>query len=439
MSTRRAHRAGRTRLALFLAASVVLTLAIVHAPAGAAATGDISGVAFQDLDRDGVQDPGEAPYAGHQLYLFESPSSAYVGTTLTDAAGRYEFLGLRNGDYVVELEGSSWSTLRRDWAPTTTGSVLPRHLVHLSGAARADFGWRPIVRSTTIGAPVSAFAGPSGLRVESYDDVVTAREVHDVLVQGLVGVEATAVTVRFDIGGDTTSTAVSLDEAGRYERYGATVSVSYLGWLDGGPMKAVHEYGHAWSLYHAYVTQQDPTLAAYLAARGLVGDPRLGTSHAWAPRELIAEDYRQLLGAPSARAASQENTAIAPAAQVPGLLEFLRGTFTSAAPSTTGEEPAPSTLAVADLAVSPTPVRSAATVAWSATAPASVTVAVTNAKGATVRTLLRDAARPDGASSIGWDRTNDAGRRVGKGTYTVTVRAVSASGTVTVSRSFSVG
>ena len=104
----------------------------------------------------------------------------------------------------------------------------------------------------------------------------------------------------------------------------------WLAWLDHGESTLFHEYGHAWSLYHAHVTQQDTSFARYLAARGIAGDPRLDTSHAWDVRELIAEDYRQLFGTPGARAEAQENRDLPAAAAVPGLRDFLATTWTTA-------------------------------------------------------------------------------------------------------------
>jgi hypothetical protein len=71
-------------------------------------------------------------------------------------------------------------------------------------------------------------------------------------------------------------------------------------------------------------------LSAYLDARGLLGDPRIGTSYAWNPKELIAEDYRQLFGTPGARSARPLNGEIAAAGDVPGLSAFLAGAFRSA-------------------------------------------------------------------------------------------------------------
>ena len=85
-----------------------------------------------------------------------------------------------------------------------------------------------------------------------------------------------------------------------------------------GDRTLFHEYGHAWSLYNAYLVQQDPALTAYLRARGLLGDPRLGTSYAWDPRELIAEDYRQLFGSPNAQLGGQINRDVPLAKESPG-------------------------------------------------------------------------------------------------------------------------
>jgi hypothetical protein len=118
---------------------------------------------------------------------------------------------------------------------------------------------------------------------------------------------------------------------GPYDQFTATSDVSYLSWLD-GDNELFHEYGHAWSLYFAYIVQQDPTMRAYLAARGLTGDVRLNSSYGWSVRELIAEDYRQLFGTPSAQAAAQMNREISPAADVVGLKSFLATGFTAQPP-----------------------------------------------------------------------------------------------------------
>ena len=152
---------------------------------------------------------------------------------------------------------------------------------------------------------------------------------------------------------------------------------------------------------------------------------------------MIAEDYRQLLGSPTAQAGNQMNQEIPPASQVPGLRDFLLNTFTTA-PSPPPPPPAPA-LSISGLSVSPTPVTKSGTVSFSLSAAASVTVTIATSDGSTVRTLLSGAARPAGPVSLKWDRKNAAGQRVKPGTYKATVTAVDSGGrTVTAGLSFPV-
>src|SRR5439155_9050559 len=213
----------RSSLGRGLAAALAIAAAITlstGAAAFATSASTISGSIYKDLNRDGVRQPDEVPISNIQLYLFDA-SGAYVATTLSDASGSYAFAGIGDGDYTVDFEYSSWQSLRRDWVPTTTGSLVPERTVHLVGTAVADFGWRPIVRSTTLGTPISSFTAPNGTRFESYDDVVGAHRIYDAAtLLGLVGSEAPFVTVRFDFGaGDNNVTTAGQDGSGRYTSY----------------------------------------------------------------------------------------------------------------------------------------------------------------------------------------------------------------------------
>jgi hypothetical protein len=296
-------------------------------PAPLLSPGTIAGYAFQESDRDGVYKTGEEPLANQHLYFYKGDGT-YLGNRYTDAGGWYQFGGLADGGYVVRYAPDSWWAVRDDWVPDTTGSILPVLNIQLAGSSRADFGWRPIVRSTDASSPISSFVGANGLKVQSYDDVVPAKDVYDRLMTGsLVGQEAQFATIRFDYAstGSTSTSATQLN--GVYVGYHATSYVSYLSWLNQNG-ELFHEYGHAWSLYYAYMAQQDPKLTAYLQARGVLGDPRIGTSYAWDPKEMIAEDYRQLFGDASAQADSQLNKDIPLARDVPGLKSFLATVFT---------------------------------------------------------------------------------------------------------------
>jgi hypothetical protein len=417
------------RLAALLAVVAALSTGLAG-PASAALAGTISGTVFQDGNRNGVQDAGEPGWEGHQLYLSDA-SGAYVANTSSDASGHYTFAGLADGDYTIAYASPSWWAIRDTWVPTTTGSIRPYVAVRLSGSATVPFGWRTIVRSTNLAAPFSTFTGPSGLRVQSFDDVVSAKEIHDAVAVGLVGQEARFVTVRFDYSANSSTTAGWQGTPGTYSNYSAVCYDNYISWIDAGDQGVSHEYGHAWSQYYDTIVQQEGTLASYLQARGLAGDSRVNSSYEWSAREMVAEDYRQLFGSPNAQAAAQMNRSIPRAADVPGLKDFLATTFTQP-PSGSGSNPtpppAPAVFDVSNPVVTPTPVVKSGTILSSLSEPATVTIEVRDAGGVLVRTLLSSATRPAGGVSAAWDRKDASGRRAKPGTYSALVRAVTADG-----------
>lgn len=428
----------RKATAALLAAGLLASIGLEVPTAGAATMGTISGTAFQDLNRNGTRDAGEAPYANHRLYLIDGATGTYLTNALTDVDGQYEFSGLSGSTYRVEYEGSTWRSVRQDWVPTTTGSIYPRLTV--APGTTADFGWRPIVRSTTLSSPISSVVGPSGLRVSSYNDAVSAQEVHDRLVSGqLVGPEAGSVSIRFDYGtSSATATSVQMID-GRYDRFSATVTATWDTWLTTYDRTLFHEYGHAWSMYYAYIAQQDPTLSGYLAARGLDGDARVGSSYGWDPGEMVAEDYRQLFGTSTSAQHAQMNSEIPHPSQVPGLREYLEGAFRQA-PADPGpaETPAEPALAVSGLAMNPTTVTKSGTASFQLSTGASVTVEVWDSAGRLVRTLLAAAPEDAGSVSITWDRKDSSGRRAKAGTYTAVVTASSSTSTASATTGFKV-
>lgn len=403
-------------------------------PSAQAASGSVTGAIWEDADRDGVRDAGETGLPGLGVYVMNLSTGALVAGAATDETGGFS-IPVADGSYEVAISGGSWASLSSDWTPTTTGSLQPERVVTVSGGAvNADLGLRRIVRSTST--PMSTYTGPSGLTVEVYNDVVAARTLHDQLAASLLGGEAGSTTVRFDRDPTNHTSSSWSGSAGSYANYSSTVYASYTTWIDDGGASLTHEYGHAWSLYNTVIMQQDDTLAAYLRARGLEGDPRLGSDVYWQPRELVAEDYRQLFGTPNAASRPQANTAIPRAADVPGLREWMRDTFTqpaSPAPAPTpsptpSPEPAPTPLAVESLSASPVPVAESTTISATLSSSATVTLKVLDSRGRTVRTLLQSVSREAGGMSTVWDRRDDRKRRVKAGTYTVRLDATNTVG-----------
>lgn len=426
-------RCSQSRGVLLLGIAGLVGAGLAMAGPALAASNTVSGVVFHDDNRNGAFDPGESPMSGQTLYLY-GPTGSYLGATTTDSTGAYSFGGLADGSYRVDYSSASWSPLRDSYVPTTTPTLKPTLSVSLSGSAVANFGWRPLVSSSDLSKPIASFTAGNGLRIYTYNDALTPQQVDTALSAGsLIGPEAADTNIRFAYG-TTNQTVTSTQQSGTtYTSYGATVYITYDSWLDTGDTSLFHEYGHAWSLYHAYLTQQDPTFASYLHARGLTGDSRINSTYAWDPREMIAEDYRQLFGSVHAASVPQANTDIPPAASVPGLADFLRTTYTtppgsggqSGGGSTTAPPPAPS---VSGLTVTPLPVQTKATVSANVSTGANVTVVVTTASGSVVKTLLSNAATSGGTVTTTWDRTNTKGQRVKTGTYVVVVTATNSGG-----------
>lgn len=452
MGSMRSRAIRRSLGAAVLATALVAGLGTAGAEAGAA--GSVSGVAYEDANRNGARDAGEAAFAGRTIVVSDAVTGAFVRSAATGSDGSWSVGSLAAGTYRVAFDTTDWWALRSEWVPTTTGSVWFRHdaVVVADGAAvRADFGLRRIGWSTTAGAPLTAATAPDGLRVESYTDALAATDVLAVLDAGsLRGGEAASTTVQFGLDGTDYATTSVDGVPGRYSGFRATVRSAYVSYLDHPGALLFHEYGHAWARYHDTIVQQDGTYARYLEARGLTGDPRLGTGHAWAPEELIAEDFRQLFGSPTAAAQPQENRDIPPASQVAGLEPFLRSTYT-VPPSTTGGDggsggggqddgggdPTVAAPAITDLGASaggpPVELR------FTLSAPAELSVVIVDGRGRTVRTLLQSAPLPDGPARITWDGVDDRGHTSKDGTFTARLTARSEGGSADGSVSFTLG
>lgn len=161
----------------------------------------------------------------------------------------------------------------------------------------------------------------------------TTDQVYEMLKEnGLDATVGSTLTVKVQDSYPSQAVVTPIQDAdGRYTAFHATI---YLQGVDSSsfvtqPDATVgHEFGHVWTLYHLYMTQQGDW-SGYLKARGLEGDPRLESDYSWSRREIIADDYRLLFG--SASAISERdghlNQQIPDPRNVAGLRTYLQDVF----------------------------------------------------------------------------------------------------------------
>ena len=108
---------------------------------GYATTASIGDTIFNDLDGDGVQDPGEPGLDGVTVELFDGVSTT---TVVTGPNGDYVFDGLAPGDYSVSVDPT---TLPTDAFPTTTSAPVDVTVVSNQVVDIVDLGFTRPERS----------------------------------------------------------------------------------------------------------------------------------------------------------------------------------------------------------------------------------------------------------------------------------------------------
>jgi uncharacterized repeat protein (TIGR01451 family) len=66
--------------------------------------GSISGLAWVDINNDGLQEITETPEQGTKVYLFDSAKTILMDSTITDAFGKYTFDSLGSATYFVRFQ-----------------------------------------------------------------------------------------------------------------------------------------------------------------------------------------------------------------------------------------------------------------------------------------------------------------------------------------------
>lgn len=195
----------------------------------------------------------------------------------------------------------------------------------------------PITSSTATTSPPSEgpveWVSPEGVTIviDSAGDW-TVERIYQMLLQNALDLDLIGPTLTIKVQDkDLSSTTAGVASGpGGYYDFSATMHLKGVdsSFADKPDAILAHEYGHAWSLYHLYLTQQGHW-SAWLEFRGIAGDPRLDTTYPWTKMEMIAEDYRLLFSTPTALAQwpGQMNSDISDAREVPGLADFLQNVW----------------------------------------------------------------------------------------------------------------
>jgi len=210
---------------------------------------------------------------------------------------------------------------------------------HTLTARASDVAGNRSTVSATVTIATSTAGGsrlvtPEGATIEVAADVEgwTAQEVYEILRPNayqlsLIG-PALTVMVQTAYASQTASSAS--ESNGVYSNFRSIIYLRANGAsnFDFRPDQIIaHEYGHAWTSYHLYVTQRNDW-TKYLQARGLLGDSRLDSTYNWSRGEMIADDYRLLFGTPTAQQqAGYINSAVVDPRTVPGLRDWFINTW----------------------------------------------------------------------------------------------------------------
>jgi len=87
--------------------------------------GSISGSVYQDVNNDGIRQPGEQGIGGTTVTLVNATTGATVGTTTTAADGSYTFTGLNTGTYRVNESQPTGFADGRDTVGSAGGTLIP--------------------------------------------------------------------------------------------------------------------------------------------------------------------------------------------------------------------------------------------------------------------------------------------------------------------------
>ena len=257
-------------------------------------------------------------------------SVAVSGTASDDVQVTKVELSVDGGAYQLAQGTASWS-----YTLDTTGLGDGSHTL----AARAtDSSGNVATISETVGVQNSSLppgvsqqlVTPEGATIQIDSDVSgwTPQQVYDLLRPNALELAriGPTLTVRLQTQYASSTAASASESNGVYTNYHARINLQAKPgtvFIDRPDYIIAHEYGHAWTLYHFYLSQR-ADWTKYLQARGILNDPRVNSTYNWSTNEMVADDYRVLFGTPAAVSESfYINPDVPDPRNVPGLRDFF--------------------------------------------------------------------------------------------------------------------
>jgi hypothetical protein len=301
---------------------------------------DTSGNAAVATVSVGVNNP--VPDTSPPVVTISSPTPGAVVSGTLDTAGSASDntqvakveVSVDGGAYQAAQGTSSWSyTL--DTSGLAGGAHTLRARATDSSGNVATTSESVTVQSTSPPPGVAQqLVTPEGATIQIDADVSgwTTQQVYDLLKPNALELSriGPSLTVRLQTQYASSTSASASESNGVYSNYKAQMYLQAAPgtvFTDRPEYIIAHEYGHVWTLYHLYMSQQGDW-TKYLVARGIATDPRLDSTYNWSKNEMIADDYRMLFGTPAAvSGAFYINPDVPDPRTVDGLRDFFLNTW----------------------------------------------------------------------------------------------------------------
>ena len=233
------------------------------------------------------------------------------------------------------------STTSTTAAPTTSTTVAPSTTTTLAPTTTTTAA--PTTTTTVAATPPpdaqGSWTSPEGVKINvNSAGPWTIKQVYGFLTQSALELNklgpSLSVYVQDTYGSQTSSSASGT--GGAYTSFKAAIYLQGVNSTFASVPEAItaHEYGHAWTMYHFYLTHQ-ADWSPYLTTRWssdsslLLGqDARLDSTYNWSRDEIFADDYRLLFGSPTAAAQMSDlNRTIVDPRNQPGLKDWFLSTW----------------------------------------------------------------------------------------------------------------